>query len=249
MGPFRQRPVDGDGVQVRGTRQADAGTGAVTVGATVAALFWADPGVVVRALAQWIDRFVDFLVTKHGLAAALRSDSYRCTPAGPKRRPCDGATVSILLRPISPQDYSTFLEQAAETYAAGAADSGEMTYEQARLRAHADLTTLLPAGLQTPGMLLRTISSGNQPVGHIWLGLRGPADAKYGWVWSVHVDPQHRSRGHAGEAIRLAEAEARTLFGITEVRLNVFGANRGAVRLYERLGYAVTSQVMRKVVD
>jgi len=27
------------------------------------------------ALAQWIDLFVDFLVTKHGLAAALRSDS------------------------------------------------------------------------------------------------------------------------------------------------------------------------------
>ncbi len=26
------------------------------------------------ALAEWIDRFVDFLVTKHGLAAALRSD-------------------------------------------------------------------------------------------------------------------------------------------------------------------------------
>ena len=28
----------------------------------------------VTALAQWIDRFVDFLVTKHGLATALRSD-------------------------------------------------------------------------------------------------------------------------------------------------------------------------------
>ncbi len=27
------------------------------------------------ALAQWIDRFVDFLITKHGLAAVLRSDS------------------------------------------------------------------------------------------------------------------------------------------------------------------------------
>jgi AcrR family transcriptional regulator len=27
------------------------------------------------ALARWIDMFVDFLVTKHGLAAALRSDS------------------------------------------------------------------------------------------------------------------------------------------------------------------------------
>jgi AcrR family transcriptional regulator len=29
------------------------------------------------ALAQWIDQFVDFLVTKHGLATALRSDSAR----------------------------------------------------------------------------------------------------------------------------------------------------------------------------
>jgi len=29
------------------------------------------------ALARWIDLFVDFLVTKHGLAAALRSDSAR----------------------------------------------------------------------------------------------------------------------------------------------------------------------------
>ena len=29
------------------------------------------------ALTQWVDLFVDFLVTKHGLAAALRSDSAR----------------------------------------------------------------------------------------------------------------------------------------------------------------------------
>jgi len=28
----------------------------------------------IAALAQWMDRFVDFLVTKHGLAGALRSD-------------------------------------------------------------------------------------------------------------------------------------------------------------------------------
>jgi AcrR family transcriptional regulator len=34
------------------------------------------------ALGRWIDLFVDFLVTKHGLAAVLRSDeaSTRCTP-------------------------------------------------------------------------------------------------------------------------------------------------------------------------
>jgi AcrR family transcriptional regulator len=30
-----------------------------------------------QALREWVDRFVDFLVTKHGLAAALRSDRER----------------------------------------------------------------------------------------------------------------------------------------------------------------------------
>jgi AcrR family transcriptional regulator len=34
----------------------------------------AESGSAHAALAQWIDRFVDFLVTKHGLAADLRSD-------------------------------------------------------------------------------------------------------------------------------------------------------------------------------
>jgi AcrR family transcriptional regulator len=34
----------------------------------------ASSGTPHAALAQWIEKFVDFLVTKHGLAAALRSD-------------------------------------------------------------------------------------------------------------------------------------------------------------------------------
>jgi RimJ/RimL family protein N-acetyltransferase len=64
----------------------------------------------------------------------------------------------------------------------------------------------------------------------------------------VYVHPQHRGQGHAERAVRLVEAEALDRFGITEVRLNVFAANRGAIRLHERLGYAVTSQVMRRTV-
>ncbi|MEV7803050.1 helix-turn-helix domain-containing protein [Microbispora sp. NPDC088329] len=43
---------------------AEAGPALLTAGATP-----------YTALRQWIDLFVDFLVTKHGLAAALRSDS------------------------------------------------------------------------------------------------------------------------------------------------------------------------------
>ncbi|MCX4696955.1 TetR/AcrR family transcriptional regulator [Streptomyces sp. NBC_01408] len=40
----------------------------------------ASAGSPVDALRQWIDLFVDFLVTKHGLADALQSDSDRFAP-------------------------------------------------------------------------------------------------------------------------------------------------------------------------
>lgn len=42
--------------------------------AGAAARFLANGQRPVPALAQWMDQFVDFLVTKHGLAGALRSD-------------------------------------------------------------------------------------------------------------------------------------------------------------------------------
>jgi AcrR family transcriptional regulator len=43
--------------------------------AAAAPALLADTGSPFEALRQWIDLFVDFLVTKHGLASALQSDS------------------------------------------------------------------------------------------------------------------------------------------------------------------------------
>jgi ribosomal protein S18 acetylase RimI-like enzyme len=154
----------------------------------------------------------------------------------------------VNLAPMVPDDYARFLTLAAETYAGGAERSGEMTYAQARVRAQQDLEALLPNALETPSMLFRTLRVDAELAGHIWLGVRGADGGRYGWVWDIYVDPQHRGRGYGAEAMRLAEDEARAVFGITELRLNVFATNQAAVRLYDRLGYVVTSQVMRKAV-
>ena len=150
---------------------------------------------------------------------------------------------------MSQDDFPGFLGVAAETYAEGAEQSGEMTYAQAKVRAGRDLHALLPDGPDTPAMLLRTLVVGAETVGHIWLGVRGPEGGRYGWVWDVHVDRDHRGHGYAAAAMRLIEDEAASALGVSEVRLNVFATNEPAVRLYDRLGFAVTSQVMRKPVD
>jgi GNAT superfamily N-acetyltransferase len=145
-------------------------------------------------------------------------------------------------------DYPRFLTLVAETYAGGADRAGEMTHAQAMERARQDLQALLPNALETPSMLLRTLLVGADVAGHIWLGVRGPDSGRYGWVWDVYVDPHHRGHGYGAEAMRLVEDEARAVFGVSEIRLNVFAANQAAVRLYGRLGYVVTSQVMRKAI-
>ena len=48
------------------------------------------------ALARWIDQFVDFLVTKHGLAAALRSDEAGFETSHLLPRPAGAACARLL---------------------------------------------------------------------------------------------------------------------------------------------------------
>jgi ribosomal protein S18 acetylase RimI-like enzyme len=154
----------------------------------------------------------------------------------------------VALTPLTQADYPRFLEIVSETYTAGATLAGEMTAQQARARAAQDLEALLPYGPDTPSMLLRTVTVAGDHVGHVWLGVRGPAGTTYGWIWDVYIDPGHRGRRYGAAAIHLAETEARTRFGISEVRLNVFAGNENAIRLYQRLGYSVSSQVMRRAL-
>jgi RimJ/RimL family protein N-acetyltransferase len=152
----------------------------------------------------------------------------------------------LTLTPIRDDDLPRFLEQVVDTYTSGAVPSGEQTREQAHARARADVQALLPTGLATPSTLLASLQIGDERVGDIWLGLRGPADRPYGWIWHVYVESEHRGHGYAAQAVQLAEAHARVVFGVSDLRLNVFSGNTAAIGLYRQLGYAATSQVMRK---
>ena len=56
-----------------------------------------------------------------------------------------------------------------------------------------------------------------------------------------------RGRGYGRDAMRLAEAEARSR-GMTSLGLNVHGQNTIARDLYESLGYEITALQMKKQV-
>ena len=82
----------------------------------------------------------------------------------------------------------------------------------------------------------------------LWLATRSPNGAQAGWIYDVEVDEAHRGKGYGREIMLLAERECRRR-GLTSLRLNVFGPNTVAQRLYESLGYEITSQNMAKRLD
>jgi RimJ/RimL family protein N-acetyltransferase len=56
-------------------------------------------------------------------------------------------------------------------------------------------------------------------------------------VLSLVVDPEHRGRGIAGEAVALLLAHAFGTMKLHKVSLNVYEANQPAVRCYQRAGF------------
>jgi len=71
---------------------------------------------------------------------------------------------------------------------------------------------------------------------------------RYAFVSDVAVAAAHRRRGVARALMARAHDWARER-GIAEVELNVWAFNRGALRLYEGLGYAPARHTLRKRLD
>ena len=157
--------------------------------------------------------------------------------------------MTITLRAMTESEYPGFLERLLENYSADIALARGLPADEARKQATQQTEDLLPHGVRSDGQLLFTaVDDTGGPVGLLWLATRSPNGAQAGWIYDVEVDVAHRGKGYGREIMLLAEQECRR-HGLTALRLNVFGPNVTARRLYESLGYEITSQTMAKRLD
>lgn len=155
--------------------------------------------------------------------------------------------MTVRLEPVTLDQYHAYRMTAEDDYAEAIRESGTMGAEEARAKAVADYAELLPDGLDTVGLRLFTAYDGAEPVGMLWLALAETAAGTTAYVYDVSVHEALRRRGY-GRAIMLAgEAECRAL-GVVSIGLNVFGPNVAARRLYEDLGFQVTSIEMKRML-
>ncbi|MGH3508886.1 MAG: GNAT family N-acetyltransferase, partial [Nocardioidaceae bacterium] len=132
------------------------------------------------------------------------------------------------------------VETALEDYAQEWVDSGICGIDEARETAAAQFADLLPDGLRTPDQLFFTGYDADTPVGMIWVWL-GELYGAQAFIYDIVVAADQRRRGYGRAILSAIEDELRGR-GLSSISLNVFGANAGALALYEGFGYEVVER-------
>ena len=138
----------------------------------------------------------------------------------------------ITLRPMTEEEFQSFLHFSYESYADDlTAENPVIPREAAVKEAQSELKELLPQGLHTKNHFLFSIRNAqNEQVGYLWYDLLNPSKA---FVDDLLIFPQHRRQGHAAQALHLMESQLTA----PHVTLHVFEKNHAARRLYEKCGY------------
>jgi ribosomal protein S18 acetylase RimI-like enzyme len=145
--------------------------------------------------------------------------------------------------------YRDYRKNLVRHYAADKVRAGAWSQAEAEGRAARDVDGLLPEGPASQGHLLYSVreDSTDAEVGIVWFALRESGVGRSVWIYDIIIHEDFRRRGYASRTLELVEERARDL-GAKSVELHVFGHNRGARALYEKLGYNITSITMAKPV-
>ena len=147
---------------------------------------------------------------------------------------------------MTEEQFEAWLPGAIAGYAREHVATGRWSEEESLQRSREEHDKLLPQGLATPDHRLWSIvrSSDHTPVGILWVNIvQKPRPSAF--IFDIEIDPRFRRHGYATQAMTRLEEEARHL-GLESIRLHVFGHNKAARPLYEKLGYVPTNINMSK---
>jgi ribosomal-protein-alanine N-acetyltransferase len=82
---------------------------------------------------------------------------------------------------------------------------------------------------------------GRQALGYVAAALE-QGNPRRAWILSLAVRPQHRGAG-LGEKLMVQALNALARTGVAEVKLSVATNNKGAVALYEKLGFETSKSI------
>jgi GNAT superfamily N-acetyltransferase len=153
--------------------------------------------------------------------------------------------MTVILEPMTPERFASWIDQQIRDYAQGKVDAGIWAAEDALASSAAQHAALLPDDLDTPGHDLFVATVDGHEVGNLWLFTDPVTNVRETFIYNIEIDEQHRGKG-LGRALLTAAEQWCAAHDVSALRLNVFTYNTTAVSLYESAGFVPTNTNMMK---
>ena len=148
----------------------------------------------------------------------------------------------VTLAPMNEDAYNAYIKQSIDGHIRELMAYDEaLPYAEARKAAEAEISEMLPNGLQTQDNFIMHIvrASDGQTVGFAWMLHEHSAGVKQSFLCDFGIDEAQRRNGYATAALKEMEAFARS-HQCRQSVLFVRAGNIPAIRLYEKCGYVKT---------
>lgn len=150
--------------------------------------------------------------------------------------------MGVRLEKMNAVEFQQYLRYATKNFAEEQVKSGNWSQNEAVRKAKEEHKKLLPEGEKTEDNYLFTIRDGNQKIGMIWLARK---TRETGFIYDINIWEGVQGKGYGKQAMKEVEVIAKEI-GLKMIGLHVFGHNKVARHLYEKLGYVETNINMRK---
>lgn len=153
----------------------------------------------------------------------------------------------ITLQTMNQEEFKQYISYAIEDYAKDKITSGNWSEDEAIDLSRKSFERLLPKDEKTENNHLLSIFHNDILVGMIWISQKAPTNPSEGFIYDFVIFEQYQGQGYGKKAMKEAEIIAKEL-GMNKIGLNVFGHNKIARGLYEKMGYEITNITMAKTI-
>ena len=153
--------------------------------------------------------------------------------------------MSIYLENMKQQTFKPFYEESIIQYAAEHVKSGDWEEEESIERARTEFENLLPEGLNTSNQYLLSVINNDVNIGYLWLHIFAFKEQKKCFIYDIKIKDTYRGHGLGTKTMECLEGYCKDK-DVETIGLHVFGHNKRAVSLYNKMGFETTNYRMEK---
>lgn len=142
------------------------------------------------------------------------------------------------LRKMQLERFESWKIAAIKEFAKGKVENGEWTQTESYQLSEQELNTILPDGYQTPQHYFYEMMVDDQIVGNIWATITDEVPTT-AYILDIGVYPDFQDLGYGSTALKLLALEAKKL-QCQAVKRHVFGKNKRAIHVYQKIGFEMT---------